>query len=88
MLEEPASTCHCRNMRVTRRRGQDIPLGEFPGWAVDVMMGLYGEKQVTAAIAAESTTPHPVEPGTRSDLDAVESFLSRVQAWRAGIRRG
>jgi hypothetical protein len=87
MLVEPAVACHCRNVRVTRRKEQDIPLAEYPGWAVDVMMGLYGERQVTQAIAAEAPAPAPTEPLVAADLDAVESFLARVSAWGRGLRR-
>ncbi|MBE7161849.1 MAG: hypothetical protein INR72_11435 [Williamsia herbipolensis] len=74
-------------MRVTRRKERDIPLAEYPGWAVDVMMGLYGERQVADAIAAETSHVAPPEPSAVADLDAVESFLTRVQAWRRGLRR-
>ncbi|MEH3155488.1 MAG: hypothetical protein PGN29_09110 [Gordonia paraffinivorans] len=74
-------------MRVTRRKDQDVPLAEYPGWAVDVMMGLYGEKQVAEAIAAEAPPIAPAEPSAVADLHAVESFLARVQTWRRGLRR-
>ena len=87
MLVAGATACHSRNVRVTRRKERDIPLAEYPGWAVDVMMGLYGEKPVADAIAAEgASTPAPA-PHATADLDAVESFLARVQAWRRGLRR-
>lgn len=74
-------------MRVTRRKERDIPLAEYPGWAVDVMMGLYGEKPVADAIAAEGASVPAPAPHATADLDAVQSFLSRVQAWRRGLRR-
>lgn len=87
MLVVGATACHSRNMRVTRRKERDIPLAEYPGWAVDVMMGLYGEKPVADAMAADASTLPPSGPAAAADLDAVESFLARVQAWRRGLRR-
>ncbi|MGZ8176560.1 hypothetical protein ACXVUM_01405 [Williamsia sp. SKLECPSW1] len=74
-------------MRVTRRKERDIPLSEYPGWAVDIMMGLYGERPVADAIAAEGH-PGAAEPAAVADLAAVESVFARVRSFRRGrIRR-
>ncbi|MFD0924297.1 hypothetical protein [Williamsia deligens] len=76
-------------MRVTRRKEREIPLAEYPGWAVEVMMGLYGEKQVSEAIAAQTAPGPPAEAVEVADLDAVESVFARVRAFRRGrLRRG
>ncbi|MGU3293704.1 hypothetical protein [Williamsia sp. M5A3_1d] len=40
-------------MRVTRKKRDERPLAEFPGWGLEIMMGLYGEQQVRDALAAE-----------------------------------
>jgi hypothetical protein len=40
-------------MQVTRRGRKELALSEFPGWGVEVMMGLYGEQQVLDALEAE-----------------------------------
>lgn len=47
-------------MYVTRWGRKEAPLSQFPGWGVEIMMGLYGEQSVRAAIEAEkglSTQP-------------------------------
>ena len=40
-------------MYVTRWGRKEAPLSQFPGWGVEIMMGLYGEQSVRSAIEAE-----------------------------------
>lgn len=84
-------------MRVTRKKEQDRPLAEFPGWGLEIMMGLYGEEQVKTALSSETATPerhrastqtpHPDVVPTSSEaaeFDAVSSVFARVRRIRRG----
>ncbi|WP_188588115.1 hypothetical protein [Gordonia jinhuaensis] len=41
-------------MSVTNWRRKDLPLSEFPGWGLEMMMGLYGEQQIVQALESEA----------------------------------
>ncbi|GGF26417.1 hypothetical protein [Williamsia phyllosphaerae] len=82
-------------MRVTRKKEQDRPLAEFPGWGLEIMMGLYGEEQVKTALSSESATPERHRPPTQAphvdvdpasseaaEFDAVSSVFARVRRMR------
>ncbi len=84
-------------MRVTRKKEQDRPLAEFPGWGLEIMMGLYGEEQVKTALSSESVdperhrpSPHPPHPDAvptsseAAEFDAVSSLFARVRRMRRG----
>lgn len=81
-------------MRVTRKKEQDRPLAEFPGWGLEIMMGLYGEEQVKTALTTEGATPerhrsttpadnHPIG-SEAAEFDAVSSVFARVRRMRRG----
>ncbi len=83
-------------MRVTRKKEQDRPLAEFPGWGLEIMMGLNGEEQVKTALTTEATAatrPRPASeaigearPATSeaAEFDAVTSLFARVRRMRRG----
>ena len=84
-------------MRVTRKNEQDRPLAEFPGWGLEIMMGLYGEEQVKTALSSETATPERHRPSTHTpqapigptsseaaEFDAVSSVFARVRRMRRG----
>lgn len=49
-------------MYVTRWGRKEAPLSQFPGWGIEIMMGLYGEQSVRSAIAAEKPSAAPATP--------------------------
>lgn len=80
-------------MHVTRWGRKEAPLSQFPGWGVEIMMGLYGEQSVRSAIEAEKNAsggsvrpapgtdlpqPKDVDPVQR-DLDAVGGMFRWLQ---------
>lgn len=80
-------------MYVTRWGRKEAPLSQFPGWGVEIMMGLYGEQSVRSAIEAEKglstapvTTDDVPEAGDRDaqtrDGDAVGGKLRWLQRRR------
>ncbi|MGJ0120469.1 hypothetical protein ACQ7HM_14805 [Williamsia sp. MIQD14] len=84
-------------MRVTRKKRDERSLAEFPGWGLEIMMGLYGEQQVRDALAAENAgdaarpsdpavaAPADAAPGgstEATEFDAVTSMLARVRRLR------
>ncbi|GAA1461572.1 hypothetical protein [Williamsia maris] len=84
-------------MRVTRKKEQDRPLAEFPGWGLEIMMGLYGEEQVKTALSSEPATPERHRPSSQApstetqttgseaaEFDAVSSVFARVRRMRRG----
>lgn len=82
-------------MYVTRWGRKEAPLSQFPGWGIEIMMGLYGEQSVRSAIEAEkpsatSVAPMPDEAKPESqvdpvyqDMDAVNSLFRWLQRRRA-----
>ncbi|WP_018179129.1 hypothetical protein [Jongsikchunia kroppenstedtii] len=62
-------------MQVTRRGRKELALSEFPGWGVEVMMGLYGQQQVLDAIEAERA-------GRADVLVEARSSRLRLLRWR------
>lgn len=79
-------------MYVTRWGRKEAPLSQFPGWGIEIMMGLYGEQSVKSAIEAEkpvTAAPEvPVEPApqvdpVQQDLDAVSGMFRWLQRRRA-----
>lgn len=82
-------------MYVTRWGRKEAPLSQFPGWGIEIMMGLYGEQSVRSAIEAEkpsatSAAPMPDEaiPAAQrdpvyQDIDAVNSLFRWLQRRRA-----
>ncbi|WP_328858486.1 hypothetical protein OG579_06310 [Williamsia herbipolensis] len=85
-------------MRVTRKKRDERPLAEFPGWGLEIMMGLYGEQQVRDALAAECADDAPRQPVSdvataaehatqvgsteATEFEAVTSMLARVRRLR------
>ncbi len=67
-------------------------MSQFPGWGIEIMMGLYGEQSVKSAIEAEKPTTaapdasmEPVAPAdpVQQDLDAVSGMFRWLQRRRA-----
>lgn len=59
-------------MYVTRWGRKEAPLSQFPGWGVEIMMGLYGEQSVRSAIEAEkglSTPSAATDEGSDQTVD-------------------
>jgi hypothetical protein len=71
-------------MYVTRWGRKEAPLSQFPGWGVEIMMGLYGEQSVRSAIEAEKNAPPPARPTPHmehppmQDVDPVQQDLDAV----------
>lgn len=53
-------------MYVTRWGRKEAPLSQFPGWGIEIMMGLYGEQSVRSAIAAEKPSATSAMPATQA----------------------
>jgi hypothetical protein len=83
-------------MYVTRWGRKEAPLSQFPGWGVEIMMGLYGEQAVRSAIEAEKISPTAARPApsevlppvkevdpVQQDLDAVSGMFRWWQRRRA-----
>src|SRR3546814_12845399 len=65
--DKTSNPCQSGNMYVTRWGRKEAPLSQFPGWGVEIMMGLYGEQSVRSAIEAEKNASggsHRPDPGT------------------------
>ncbi|ORM36883.1 hypothetical protein BFL43_05865 [Williamsia sp. 1135] len=67
-------------------------MSQFPGWGIEIMMGLYGEQSVKSAIEAEkpaATAPEasvesvPQADPVQQDLDAVSGMFRWLQRRRA-----
>jgi hypothetical protein len=89
--------CQSGNMYVTRWGRKEAPLSQFPGWGIEIMMGLYGEQSVRSALEAEKNVPpasarpmadvdvapvKEVDP-VQQDLDAVGGVFRWLQRRRA-----
>ncbi|SIS03839.1 hypothetical protein [Williamsia sterculiae] len=79
-------------MHVTRRRRKEKPLSEFPGWGLEIMIGLCGENQIRSVIESERHSPreenpveqsatHPID-GATADLDAVSGLVGFIGRFR------
>jgi hypothetical protein len=65
-------------MYVTRWGRKEAPLSQLPGWGVEIMMGLYGEQSVRAAIEAEKgLSSQPAAADEELDLAAEPQPQSR-----------
>lgn len=53
-------------MYVTRWGRKEAPLSQFPGWGIEIMMGLYGEQSVKSALEAEKPAAAAPEASARS----------------------
>lgn len=62
-------------MQAIRRSRKETALSEFPGWGVEIMMGLYGQQQVLDAIDAERS-------GRADVLVEAPSSHRRLLRWR------
>jgi hypothetical protein len=95
--DKTSNPCQSGNMYVTRWGRKEAPLSQFPGWGVEIMMGLYGEQSVRSAIEAEKNAsagssrlaagadlpqPKDVDP-VQQDLDAVGGMFRWLQRRRA-----
>ncbi len=49
-------------MNVTRWGRKEAPLSQFPGWGIEIMMGLYGEQSVRSAMDAEKPSAASAQP--------------------------
>lgn len=54
-----------------RRRSHEPPLSEFPGWGLDIMMGLYGPETIRAVCDRERPRGRPSSRAAAIDLELV-----------------
>ena len=72
----------------------DVPLSEYPRWALDVLAGLYGADAVDAEVRREEhrTAPAPRPDGvtvsaTCLELEAITQLARAIEGWFGRRRR-